>query len=833
MAPTLKFYGWQRSSVYDLASGALEDGRLAATSKLTLRNREVPADRVEHDLTFQILGPRDILGLLPGAIVAMMPPPNSLNADTTKCVFVELAAPDLPWRYTPRKHDGLALRPWIVLIVGTTEEVKLQAKGMVTFNSDVADAHNLCESARWAHVQDDGSRLITRLLSPRKLPCNAELIAAVVPAFNANGNDAWQPTAGATLPCYHFWRFRTGEEGDFKTLAARLKPGKGDPSLGRAPVLYARVDPPITVEMRGALAPVGGTDAPLPQPVADDMAALRTTPRSDSRGRPILTIPTYGAPWRADPTLTAWGAAANTDPRHRAAAGLGLWAGIELQEQIMEAATNQVGALDIAAQRIRQLTCGLLAARSLWRRRLPADPAQRLLLYGPALRRIMTTKGPLLGQIAGGNRPLAPSMFSSAARRALRRGPARTALADAKALDPAAMLQVANECPPEPERDSPGMLHTDRVSQTLDLPSLDDPVPKDGEKLADAVLAARFAQAAQDPQWADVLGPLRDRLAQRAQSLNLGEEPGGEEPPGPPVPPPDEPPGKPCEPVELPEIEPPVTDTIDPTGDNPVVKDRVLITITDLPEPKLAPTEVCIGIDYPIWTFLRDRAPDWLLPGVTSLEEDAVVAVESNATFVDAFLLGLNAQVLSELRWRNVPIATGCTPMHMFWGQIDPADPAANSHKADIRGVEVWPDGTPLGHIDHQQPPPVGTDLVLVVRSDLFRRFPQTVIYAAPAPLVDGEPVWTDNPPFTGERLLPTFQGSIGEDITFFRFDLQPQAARQWWIVLEEPPPGYGFRNDLPDEAIKDIKDGAMFAHVTFHNPVRVLLRGENLIPEH
>src|SRR3712207_6341889 len=143
--------------------------------------------------------------------------------------------------------------------------------------------------------------------------------------------------------------------------------------------------------------------------------------------------------------------------------------------------------------------------------------------------------------------------------------------------------------------------------------------------------------------------------------------------------------------------------------------------ITGLGDQPLAPTEICLGIDFPIWTFLRDHAPDWLLPGVSAIEKDDVVALESNPTFVDAFLLGLNTQVLSELRWRNVPIATGCTPMRMFWGQIDVA---ANRHRPDIRGVETWPANSPLGHGTHQPPPPASTDLVVVFRSDLFRRYP-------------------------------------------------------------------------------------------------------------
>ena len=181
--------------------------------------------------------------------------------------------------------------------------------------------------------------------------------------------------------------------------------------------------------------------------------------------------------------------------------------------------------------------------------------------------------------------------------------------------------------------------------------------------------------------------------------------------------------------------------------------------------------------------------------------------------------------MLHELRWRNVPVVTGCTPLRMFWGQIDFG---ASAHKPDITGVALW-GNTPLGDDDHQPPPPNGTDLVVVFKSDLFRRYPQTIVYLAPAPMIGGQPDWDADPPFAGaERKLPTFQGSIGEDVTFFRFDIEPRAARTWWIALEEPPPGYSFRNDRPSAAT----DGATFAKDTFHDPVRVIIRGESLIPE-
>lgn len=566
-------------------------------------------------------------------------------------------------------------------MVGTPDDVQLEANQMVTLTPTAQAEHPLANSARWAHVQDDGGRVCSRLLSPKVLTPNQEWVAAVVPAFDSVGNPAWTGGASVLLPCYQAWHFRTGDLGDFKTLASRLKPGLADPELGRAPLIYPRVEPSAMLFVRGALAPIGGSDAPLDAAVAADVGEL-LTPLVDPRGRPVVSLPRYGEPWASDPLSLPWGAAANGDPRHRGAAGLGLWAGIELQETLVAAAADQVGALDIAEQRIRQLTLGLAAVRSLWKRRLPADPAQRLQLYGPSLRRIPSSTGSVLDTISGEGRPLPPRLFSSAARRVLRPGPARTALAGSQATRPDRVLAQANTCPKPPERVTDGLPHADLVSELLRLPPLEQLV--EGEPTREGLQAfiERFLQTVKASAFFDLLAQIADfvqgqfeeperlpvvRLMeilialarQDVDELRLLVETfpfEGEEP---------EidslvefgrglvtaPPERPCRPVDLSRLEEILTGSIDPTVDAPLAVRRVLSGITglDLSQP-LAPVEVCVGLDLPVWTFLRDRAPDWLLPGVSSLEEDAVVGLESNPTFVDAFLLGLNTQVLSELR---------------------------------------------------------------------------------------------------------------------------------------------------------------------------------------
>jgi hypothetical protein len=93
---------------------------------------------------------------------------------------------------------------------------------------------------------------------------------------------------------------------------------------------------------------------------------------------------------------------------------------------------------------------------------------------------------------------------------------------------------------------------------------------------------------------------------------------------------------------------------------------------------------------------------------------------------------------------------------------------------------------------------------------------------------------------------LPSFQGAVTPDITFFGFDLDPELGARHWVVLEEPPHGFQFYNATvqPDgtpipgfDAARTAKfhgatDGANFADAAFADPYRVMIRGSALISE-
>lgn len=886
MANTMLFLGWKRSGVYGLAvDPGVAVARLTASVTLTLDERD-GAGTHTATVPFLIMGPGDVDGLKPAAVTRRAPQPHAVDVETTLSVHAELADASLPWRYTPELAAGDELRPWIVLVVGTIDEIELLPDNEVRLAATATGDHDLLESARWAHVQvdldtevDAGTALPikteaelallqstnairerSRLVSPRQLTPNAEHIAVIVPAFNADGTDSWAGAQQVVVARYHHWRFRTGDQGDFRTLAAQLRALPAGEESGRAPVGYPRLNLAEKLEIRGAIGPVDGKDRALDAAVSADALAL-LTPVSDPRGRPIVGPPTYGADWKADPLATPWGLTVNQDPRHRGVAGLGTAAGIVEQDTITDAVVEQAGPVLHVAGRIRSLVTGLAAAGSLWRRRRPKDPMHRLQLYGPALAAIPTATGSALDAVSSGARPLPAGLFSSAARRILRGGTARGDLVKPGAMHPATVIPLANQCPPVVEPVALGPSVEAFAKQNgLHFPGGGPPDPAGVVKaLIDALKRFGHDQrvqqllqqlAAADPRrlsWVDMLSLME--LADRQEDLTPGKVAGFLEnllnsaSPG----------GldltdlaketlatskrDPCDPVDLLLLEKKLTAAFDPTGPNAWMRERVLATITGLQDPVLAPTEVCTSVDLPAWRILRDMAPDFLLPGVGSLEGNAVYAFESNPVFVEAFLLGLNHQALAELRWRNLPIVTGCTPLRRFWSRIDPT---ATTELDDMRGVHLWPDASEMAASTHHPPGAGGTQLVLVFKSEIFRRYPETVVAAVKAKLDAGEPSFTEAnaPDGTQDKVWPVFQGSIGDDVTFFGFPLTPTQARAYWLVLEEPPAGLRFRSDLADPVVVadipavGLDTGGGYAVTRLNDPTRVLIRGPRLIPE-
>lgn len=920
MSGQVVFRAWSRDALSALIGGEAA-GRSTASLPLTLHTeRSGSEQRDEARVPFVLAGPRDVAALAVDAIVRRSPEPDTPDAEDSMQPFVVFDDPALPWRYTPGtnpKRPEQGLRPWLALVVGPEGEVE-PAGDRVTLHGPTTDAHPLGDAGTDAHVQEADGTVISRLLSPRKLEPETRYVAVVVPTTTIDDDgehvDAWQPgQRSVTLPCFDRWSFRTGPAGDFLSLATRLEP-HASTDVGRAAITYYPVPSAPDLYVRGALAPVGSSDEPLPSQIADHLAALHTEETDDDEpdgaGRPVVGLPRYGRAWtRAD--HRPWRVSIDDDPRHRGVAGIGARLERDASDRLDAEVARQSGALDAASQRVRDLAVGLTASTSLWDRRLPDDPAGRLQVLGPALRRVLTSSGSLRALATADDRPLPTAWFSTALRRAVRPGPARTALAADGATAPAALLAATNTCPAPPTITEVGLPSFDDIGaqpfeDVIDaieprgerpppegwpptddgggdpthggFPPVWDLLPKRpqvgadqarallsaidgtvvggtvmfelGQQIDAAVDAGRAlpmtklvglvvdsARLADEPELAsDIDQRCAELLAELAAPLETAED----QPP-PEVEDPEAlldlaarmddeaPQPAPCDPVDTDALADAAADAFDPRRDDGLARRRVTERFPGLDADDLLDRPaLCPGLDVPVWKLLREHQPEWLLPGLGTVPDDRVLAVQTNAVFTDALLVGLNTSLVGRLRRANVAIAPGCTPVRTFWSRVIEADedgqPIEPRRLDDIIGIRGWTAGD-LGDPAHRPRQARDDDLVIVIRGALLERYPDTLVYLLPQ---DAE-VPDDASDDTDPALLPRFRGSLGPGTTYLGFPgVDPDVLEDHYVVLEEPPTGFRFRlENAPGPHV----DGGEHAVATFATPVRVLIPGQSLIP--
>jgi hypothetical protein len=196
-----------------------------------------------------------------------------------------------------------------------------------------------------------------------------------------------------------------------------------------------------------------------------------------------------------------------------------------------------------------------------------------------------------------------------------------------------------------------------------------------------------------------------------------------------------------------------------------VLVDFKMADRTDAP---LAPATITPQFPQPMALSLAALGQELMLPGLAGVPANTIVPLETNTPFVEAFLIGLNSELGRELLWREYPAPQRTTYFDRFWDAgVDPDAPP------DIPPLVDWND-RPLGG-----PASTGAErFVLLVRSDLLRRYPHAVIYATKPP--DANQVTQES--------HPVFSGGMDPDVRFFGFDIPADEIGDWSIVIQEQP---------------------------------------------
>jgi hypothetical protein len=218
-----------------------------------------------------------------------------------------------------------------------------------------------------------------------------------------------------------------------------------------------------------------------------------------------------------------------------------------------------------------------------------------------------------------------------------------------------------------------------------------------------------------------------------------------------------------------------------------------------LPLDPLEPIMAAPSFPQPMYAPLRDLNPDYLLPGVEQIPVNTVGLLETDHTFIEAYMVGLNHEMARQLLWNGYPTDQRGSYFRQFWDvsayvpqPSDPTNPAQLAELLkDIPPINTWALPVSLG--DHPNRTDIAPgNLVLLVRGELFKRYPSAIVYAGKAKRgPDGTRVLDD----TDER-YPLFRGTMSPDITFLGFNLSAADARGgtttapegFFFVFQEQP---------------------------------------------
>ncbi len=267
--------------------------------------------------------------------------------------------------------------------------------------------------------------------------------------------------------------------------------------------------------------------------------------------------------------------------------------------------------------------------------------------------------------------------------------------------------------------------------------------------------------------------------------------------------------------------------------------------VSDPLEPILAAPE----FPQPMVEPLSARSQEWILPGLDKVPQDTVLPLLTNWRFVEAYMVGLSHEMGRELLWNEYPTDQRGTYFRQFWRPRKRSEGGVQVDTRDITAIDTW-GPTALG--THGGP----DRLVLLLRSELLRRYPTAMVYAlhriTPRP----------------EERHPIFTGTLNPDVTYLGFDITRDEIERdlnnWTFVIQEQPtePRFGIVEvpegdgttplkyfniaDMADTAIlrganederrrpaagDEPGTSSLLARWLFRHPVRVLIPASVLLP--
>jgi hypothetical protein len=276
-------------------------------------------------------------------------------------------------------------------------------------------------------------------------------------------------------------------------------------------------------------------------------------------------------------------------------------------------------------------------------------------------------------------------------------------------------------------------------------------------------------------------------------------------------------------------------------GGKPLVSyahDVFVRRLADTPHERIVPVMAYPDIKEGMYKPLAAMGDELLVPNLGLVPPNTISLMLTNQPFIEAYMVGLNHEFASELLWREYPTDQRGSPFRQFWSvQGIPAEPALTEAQRaeklkDIPPVHTWQPASAIGSHNHRATSSAGERIVLTIRGDLLKRYPNTIIYAQAAVWGSGDRqnelvLYDEDGARAAANLadpnikFPMFKAQVNPDLHFIGFDLSLETVRGhkdldeteearnsipanqlgWFFVLQEMvgEPRFGLDEERPD----------------------------------
>ena len=210
----------------------------------------------------------------------------------------------------------------------------------------------------------------------------------------------------------------------------------------------------------------------------------------------------------------------------------------------------------------------------------------------------------------------------------------------------------------------------------------------------------------------------------------------------------------------------------------------------------LVPAMAYPDFEDPMYEKLRDISSELLIPNLNLIPPNTISLLVTNPPFIESYMVGLNHEFGKELLWREYPTDKRGSYFRQFWdvkgiitNETGLTQEQLTEKYKDIIPLDKWFSTSELGNHNNRN---LGgkKQVVLVVKGELFKKYPNTIVYAQKAhifkdshgtPDASHEPVIIEvqtEDEMKAEIKFPIFKADVNPDIKFFGFDLTIPQAR-------------------------------------------------------